>query len=151
METIAVERTVPAPIDAVFAWMSDASNYTESRWVVRERLIQPGEGAPYGLGAVRRLTWLFGLFRERVTEYHPPNEFHYIVERSVPPVRHEGGRLVFTETPEGTRVVWTTTVEMRVPVLAGAVTRLLGRPLIAYTFGKVLDAAGAAFADAAAS
>lgn len=149
METISVERVVPAPIDDVLAWLSDASNYTRSRWVVRERLVQPGDGAPYGLGAVRHLTWLFGFFRERVTEYNAPKEFHYVVGRSLPPVRHEDGQLTFTETPAGTLVTWTTTVEMRVPLFAGFATRLLGRPLIAYTFGKVLDAARASLAERA--
>lgn len=43
-----------------------------------------------------------------------------------------------------------TTVEMRLPIAAAAVTRLLGRPLIAYTFGKVIEAANAALASPAA-
>ena len=73
METISVERVVPAPIDDVFGWLSDASNYTRSRWVVKERLVNRGESAAYGLGAVRQLTWLFGWFRERVTEYQAPS------------------------------------------------------------------------------
>ena len=62
-------------------------------------------------------------------------------------MRHEGGQLKFTETPDGTRVIWSTTVEMRVPLIAPLVTRLFGRPLIAYTFGKVIDAAKSALAD----
>jgi hypothetical protein len=100
--------------------------------------------AAYGLGAVRQLTWIFGWFRECITAYRPPHEFHYLVERSVPPLRHEGGRLTFTEVPGGTRVHWTTTVELRLPIAAAAAPRLLGRPMIVYTFGRVLDAADAA-------
>lgn len=143
METISVERVVTAPVEEVFDWLSVASNYTRSRWVVRERLVQTGKDVPYGVGAIRQLTWLFGWFRERVTEYSAPNEFCYHVERSLPPLRHEGGRLMFTPTPEGTRVVWSTTVEMRIPLAGPLMTRVFGKPLIAYTFGKVLDTAQA--------
>jgi uncharacterized protein YndB with AHSA1/START domain len=144
MQTISIERVVAAPIADVFAWLSDASNYTRSPYVLRERLIRPGEDAAYGLGAVRQLTWVFGWFRERITDYRPPHELHYLVERSVPPLRHEDGLLTFTEVPDGTRVVWTTTVEMRLPVAAATLTRLLGKPLIAHTFGNVLAAADTA-------
>jgi hypothetical protein len=146
MQLISVERTVSAPTAEAFEWLSDASNYTRSRFVLRERLVQRGQDEAYGLGAVRELTWLFGWFRERVTVYRPPHEFQYLVERSVPPLRHEGGRLTFTEVPGGTRVQWTTTVEARLPFAAAAVTRLVGRPVIVYTFGKVIEAADAALA-----
>lgn len=143
MHTISVERVVAAPPADVFEWLADAENYTHSRFVVSVRWRNHGRDAAYGTGAVRELTWVFGRFRERVTEYDPPREFAYLVERSIPPVRHEGGRLTFTEVPGGTLVRWTTTVEMRVP-FGAAVTRLLGGPIIAYTFGKVIDAAAEA-------
>jgi hypothetical protein len=84
MLTVSVERVVAAPVGDVFEWLSDASNYTRSRFVLRERLVRRGEDAAYGLGAVRQLTWLFGWFRERITAYRPPHEFHYLVERSLP-------------------------------------------------------------------
>lgn len=150
VQTVSVERVVAAPIEQVFEWLSDARNYTRSGFVLHERLVRRGEDTANGLGAIRQLTWVFGWFRERVTAYRAPHEFHYLVERSVPPVRHEGGRLTFTEVPAGTRVHWSTTVEMRLPIAAAAVTRLLGRPLIAYTFGKVIEAADAALASPAA-
>lgn len=143
METISVERVVTAPIEEVFDWLSVASNYKRSFFVVRERLVKAGEDTPYGLGAVRQLTWVFGWFRERITEYSAPNEFCYQVDRSLPALRHEGGKLTFTATPEGTRVVWSTTVEMRIPLAGSLMTRLFGKPLIAYTFAKVIEKAQA--------
>jgi hypothetical protein len=97
--TVSVERVVAAPMADVFKWLSDASNYTRSRFVLRERLVRPGEDGAYGLGAVRQLTWVFGWFRERITAYWSPHEFDYLVERSLPTLRHEGGRLTFTELP----------------------------------------------------
>ena len=146
MLTVSVERVVAAPPAHVFEWLSDASNYTRSRFVLHERLVRRGEDAAYGFGAVRQLTWVFGWFRERITAYRPPHEFRYLVERSVPPLRHEGGGITFTEVPGGTRIRWTTTVELRLPIAAAVATRVLGRPMIVYTFGKVLEAADAALA-----
>lgn len=148
MQTVTVERVVAAPVAEVFDWLSDTGNYTRSRLVLRQRLARPGESAPYGLGAVRELTWLFGWFRERITAYDPPHEFHYRVERGVPPVRHEDGLMRFTEVPDGTRVQWTTTVQMRSPVAAEALTRVVGRRVIGYGFSKILDAANSALAPA---
>ncbi|MFJ2836943.1 MULTISPECIES: SRPBCC family protein [Nocardia] len=139
METVVVERVIAAPIEQVFDWCADTTNYERSRWVLRDKLITPGQGAPYGVGAIRRHTWLIGHFHERITRYDAPRSFDYVVDRSFPPARHEGGTLTFTATPGGTRVVWTTTSEVSVPLLGGPVTRLLAKPLIGRVFGQILD------------
>lgn len=143
MHTVTVERVVNAPIAEVFEWLNDASNYTKLPFVLHERLVRRGEDASYGLGAVREITSMFGWFRERITAYRPPHEFHYLVERSVPPIDHEDGRLTFTEVPGGTHVLWTTTFRFRTPIASVAATRLIGRPAVAFGFGKILDAANA--------
>ncbi|MEV6769496.1 SRPBCC family protein [Nocardia sp. NPDC051030] len=141
METITVERFIAAPPKAVFEWLADSSNYTSSSVVLRSRLSHPGETAPYGVGAVRALTWTIGWFRERITAYNPPYSFDYLVERSFPPSRHEGGQLKLTEVEGGTHVTWTTTGEMAIPFAAAPLTRLLMKPTVVYAFGKVLAAA----------
>ncbi|MFC3965123.1 SRPBCC family protein [Nocardia jiangsuensis] len=141
MEVITVERVIDAPVEQVFDWLADAGNYPRSPVVLRARLVRPGVGAPYGEGAVRVLVWVIGWFRERVTAYRPPHEFEYLVERSFPPARHEGGKLTFTAVPGGTAVVWTTTAEIRVPFGAGVLTRVVAKPVIAFVFGRVLAAA----------
>ncbi|WP_433664787.1 SRPBCC family protein [Nocardia sp. CA-128927] len=143
METVTIERVIAAPAKDVFEWLADASNYPRAtRVVLRQQLTTPGEDAPYGRNAVRQLLWVVGWFRERITSYDPPYEFGYLVERSFPPSRHEGGKLAFTEVSGGTRVVWTTTAEVRLP-FAATLTRLLMKPGVTYIFGKVLDAAAA--------
>ncbi|TCO60823.1 SRPBCC family protein [Actinocrispum wychmicini] len=141
MVTVKVERVVAAPIDEVFDWCATSSNYTRTPLVLRARLAEPGDGAPYGVGAVRLHTWAIGWFKERVTAYHPPHDFDYVVDRSFPPARHKLGRMTFTEVPGGTRVVWTSIVEVPFPI------RPLARTLITYVFGKILDAADADLAE----
>ncbi|MFI9507380.1 SRPBCC family protein [Nocardia sp. NPDC052566] len=140
MQTITVERTIAAPIDQVFDWCAVTTNYERSRWILRCTLAQPGEGAPYGVGAIRLHTWLIGRFDERVTRYDAPHSFDYVVDRSFPPARHEGGTMTFTEVPGGTKVVWSTTVEMAVPFGADLATRLLSRPMVSHVFGRILAA-----------
>ncbi|MEY9947915.1 SRPBCC family protein [Kitasatospora sp. GAS1066B] len=146
METMTVERTIHAPIDDVFAWLTTTTNYTTSPLVLRCRLTRRGQGAPYGVGAVRSHLWLIGWFRERITHYDPPYATEYVVDRSLPPSRHELGRMTFTEVDGGTRVRWTTRAEISVPLLGAALTRLVARPIITHTFANILAAADTALA-----
>jgi Polyketide cyclase / dehydrase and lipid transport len=141
METMTVERVIHAPIEDVFAWLTTTTHYTASPLVLRCRLARHGEGAPYGLGAVRSHLWLIGWFRERITRYDPPYATEYVVERSVPPSRHELGRMTFTETDGATLVRWTTRAEIPLPLLGAPLTRYLARPVITRTFRNILGAA----------
>ncbi|MFJ6618425.1 SRPBCC family protein [Kitasatospora sp. NPDC091335] len=143
METLTVRRVIAAPIEDVFDWCATTTNHTRSPLILRARLARPGADAPYGVGAVRLHTWAIGWFRERVTTYDRPYGFDYTVERSVPPSRHELGRMTFTEVAGGTEVVWTTTFQVRLP-FGAALTRAVAKPVIAHTFGRILAAADAA-------
>ncbi|MBB5117867.1 hypothetical protein AF335_10365 [Streptomyces eurocidicus] len=144
METMTAERVIDAPIDEVFDWLTTTTNYTDSPMVLRCRLTRRGEGAPYGVGAVRVHLWLIGWFRERITGYDRPYSTDYVVDRSVPPSRHESGRMTFTEVDGGTRVVWTTRAEIPVPLVGPFLTRRVARPIITGTFRNILAAADTA-------
>ncbi|MGI5351194.1 SRPBCC family protein [Streptomyces sp. CA-250714] len=144
METMTVERVIEAPIGEVFAWLTTTTNYTRSPLVVRCALTRPGEAAPYGVGAVRSHLWLMGWFRERITRYEPPYATEYVVERSLPPSRHELGRMTFTEVDGGTLVRWTTRAELRFPLLGAPLTRIVVRPVLTRTFGNILNTAAKA-------
>lgn len=144
MEDMTVERVIGAPVEDVFTWLTTTTNYTASPLVLRCRLTRRGDGAPYGVGAVRSHLWLIGWFDERITHYDPPYATEYVVERSLPPSRHELGRMTFTEVDGGTHVRWTTRAEIRIPLLAAPLTRLLARPLITRTFRGILEAADSA-------
>lgn len=141
MQTVTVERIIRAPQDAVFDFMSNAANFTRSPLVLRERLAEPGRQAPYGQGALRILTWAIGWFQERITAYDAPHSFDYSVERSFPPSEHRHGRVGFAAVDGGTRVVWTTTFRVKIPLIGGILTRWVGRPMLTRVFNDVLDAA----------
>lgn len=144
METVTVERLIDAPIEDVFAWLTTTTNYTGSPLVLRCRLTRRGRTAPYGVGAVRSHLWLIGWFQERITHYDAPHCTEYVVDRSLPPSRHELGRMTFTEVAGGTRVCWTTRAEVRMPLLGAFLTRRLLRTVISGTFGTILAAADTA-------
>ncbi|EPH44729.1 SRPBCC family protein [Streptomyces aurantiacus] len=146
METMTVERVIAAPIDDVFAWLTTTTNYTRSPLVLRCRLARRGEGAPYGVGAVRSHLWAIGWLRERITRYEPPYVTEYAVERSFPPSRHELGRMTFTEVEGGTLVNWTTRAEMSAPLIGPFLTRHLAPRMITGSFRSILDAADKALA-----
>ncbi|MGV0769947.1 SRPBCC family protein [Mycobacterium sp. DBP42] len=143
MQTVTVERTIEAPQDEVFDFMSNAANFTRSALVLRQRLARPGLQAPYGPGAVRILLWTIGWFRERITAYDAPRSFDYTVERSFPPSEHRHGRVSFATVDGGTHVVWTTTFRVKFPLIGDALTRWVGRPMLTRVFNDVLDAAAA--------
>ncbi|WP_328622568.1 hypothetical protein [Streptomyces sp. NBC_00354] len=53
METMTVERVIAAPIEEVFGWLTTTTHYTKSPLILHCRLTRHGEGAPYGVGAIR--------------------------------------------------------------------------------------------------
>ncbi|WP_405164246.1 SRPBCC family protein [Nocardia sp. NBC_01499] len=140
MRSVIIHRTIAAPIDAVFAALSDASTYTGAPLVLRSTLVNAGIDAPYGLGAIREITAGLAWFREEITAYDPPHSYEYRILRSIPPTDHKEGRIELRETAEGTELTWTTTFTVRVP-LASAVLTSLVAPIVRITFNQIIDAA----------
>ncbi|MFI9407770.1 SRPBCC family protein [Nocardia sp. NPDC052316] len=134
METIVVERTIDAPLEEVFDWCATTTNYERTAWVLRDKLTRPGDGAAYGVGAIRRHTWLIGRFDERITSYDRPHSFEYVVDRSFPPIPHKGASMTFTTVPGGTRVVWTTAID------ANPLVGRIARTVVGHVFGRILNA-----------
>jgi uncharacterized protein YndB with AHSA1/START domain len=143
METVVVERTISAPRAEVFDWISNAHNCTRVPVVFHEHLAEHGADAPYGLGAVRVIFAAFGWFHERITAYDPPRSFDYHVYLSIPRARHDNGRVILDEVGDGTHVTWTSSMEMRIPLVGATLTRWIARPIFLYLFNRVLDLATA--------
>ncbi|MFD9487256.1 SRPBCC family protein [Streptomyces sp. NPDC059991] len=91
-----------------------------------------------------RLPGSIGWLRERITRYDPPYATEYVVERSLPPSRHELGREELSEVDDGTLVRWTTRAEIPVPLVGAFLTRRLARPIITRAFRDILETADAA-------
>ncbi len=141
--TVTVERTILAPPQVVFDWLSTVTNYTASPLVLAAKLLTPGHAAPYGEGARRAVTSALSWFEEEITGYDPPHSFDYRIRRSVPSIRHDHGRVEFYPHRDGTTVVWASTSAVTAPVLGAALTAAAA-PLIARTFAGLLAAANRA-------
>lgn len=118
MQTVVVEETLNAPIERVFAVLSDHENYKRFRDVTDSSLVRPGHSDKNGVGAVRRIRALQAVLDEEIPVFEPPNRFEYRVIRSRPfPLEHHLGLVELTAMGEQTRVRWESVFRIRVPVL----------------------------------
>jgi uncharacterized protein YndB with AHSA1/START domain len=138
--TITVERTILAPREEVFAWLSTGTNYTASPLVFTAKLVRAGKDAPWGLGARRQFATAVAWFDEEIVAFDAPSSFEYRIVASVPPIDHVLGLVELHEVPGGTRVVWTSTFRIRIPAVGGALGAV-AVPVVSRAFAGVLTAA----------
>ena len=128
MVEIHLQQTIAAPVEKVFDWMTDPANLAAAPLVFNAGWAK-GSPAP-AAGAVREVAGIGAWFREEITAYHRPHSYSYLIVRSCPSFKHEGGTLTFTASGNGTHVDWLTNYTH--PIWAGgklleAVTRRLLR------------------------
>lgn len=99
-----VERTIAAPPERVFAWLADPANLTAAPLALKAGYAKDSPGP--GAGALREVTGAGMWFREKITAYDAPRSYSYLILRSVPGMKHEGGTLTFTPRGDGTHVDW---------------------------------------------
>jgi uncharacterized protein YndB with AHSA1/START domain len=137
--SIHVERRLDGPPEAVFEVLADHARYDRFDGIRRSELVEPGDPDPNGLGAVRWL-WL-GPFRfeEEITAFEPPSRLDYLIrEVTAVPFRHEGGSIRLTPDGTGTHAVWTSSFEIPIPLIGGALDRVFSLQL-ERGFGRVLE------------
>lgn len=137
MHTIVVERTINAPIEKVFALLSDHANYSQFPGVTASSLLEEGQPDRNGLGALRRIETPKGWFEERITAFESPRRFDYLITRTSLPLEHQGGSVRCEQTAAGTHVIWTSIVRVKVPLIGGLLTRLAA-PTLGKAFGSML-------------
>lgn len=120
MSTVRVERTIPAPIEDVFAVLSDHAGYTGFRGITEAELLERGSPEPNGLGALRRIKSPLFEFEEEITHFEAPTRFDYLIRKVNIPLEHDGGSLSFEERDGGTHVDWVSSWKIAVPVVGGA-------------------------------
>ena len=126
MVEIHLQQTIDAPAERVFDWMTDPANLAAAPLVFNAGWAK-GSSAPR-VGAVRQVAGIGAWFREEITAYDRPHSYSYLIVRSFPSFKHDGGTLTFTAsggTGPGTHVDWLT--HYTHPAWAG------GKPLEAVT------------------
>jgi hypothetical protein len=111
---------------AVYELLADGSTWPKWSPIGSFELLEPGEGAPEGLGAIRLFTTGRHKSRERVVERRPGEVFAYVLEAGLP---LSGYKAVVTLSPSasgGTTINWHSTFTARVPGLGWLYQRQLG-------------------------
>jgi uncharacterized protein YndB with AHSA1/START domain len=124
MRTVRVERTIPAPPERVFEVITDHARYDRFRGIRGSELLSEGDPPPNGLGAMRRI--LIGplRFEEEITAYEPAKRMDYLIVRINVPFDHQGGSMRLTAEDGGTKVEWTSTFRVPLPLIGGIQERI---------------------------
>ena len=92
MATVNVERTIPAPIEAVFDVISDHAGYSRFPGIQSSELVREGEAEPNGLGALRRIRSRPLRFEEEITRFERPSRMDYLIVDVNAPIGMRGAR-----------------------------------------------------------
>jgi uncharacterized protein YndB with AHSA1/START domain len=123
-----IDKTVVTPANpaAVFALLADGSTWPEWSPLGACAILEPGDGSPEGLGAVRLFTTGRHKSRERVVERRPNEVFAYVLEAGL---ALRDYKAVVTLTPSsggGTTINWHSTFRAKVPGTGWLYRRQLG-------------------------
>lgn len=140
MRTVSMRRSIGAPIDAVFDWIIDGTNWASVPGMIYSR-VRPADGPePCGVGSVREFASWGSKVTEVVTAFERPRYMSYQTLSTVPPAQHDGGSITFQEVPGGTEIFWITAFRVKAPVLADFFSRAFA-PLIKLGMVSVIRAA----------
>ncbi|RAU92119.1 SRPBCC family protein [Mycolicibacter senuensis] len=129
MQTASMRRSIAAPVDEVFDWIADGTNWASVPGMFYSR-VRPADGPePHGVGSVREFASVGSKVTEVVTAFERPRFMAYEALASIPRIQHVGGSITFQEIPGGTEVFWTSTFQLKTPVLSNFLTRLFA-PLV---------------------
>lgn len=138
MLTARFEIEFDAPIDRVWAVVTDYPGYARFPHIKSAKVVEPGAEHPAGIGAVREINVDGITFLERIVEFEPPRVLAYKITESRPlPLVHDIGRMVLSERGDRTHLAWETTFTVGVPIVGG----LLAYPVrvaLRRTFWRIL-------------
>ena len=130
MQTVHVQKDFAAPVDRVFAYLSDHDNLDVLFAPARVEHVRDGESDRTGVGSVRRISfWGLLPFEETVTDVAPNERIEYEITKGSP-MRDHHGSLLFTPTGSGgTHLDYRISFDSGVPGLAAGVAMQLRRSI----------------------
>jgi len=115
-----------APIERVWALLSDARGWSNWSRLTKTGLAEPAPGPdPNAVGALRRFSVGPGASLERVVAYDPPRHLAYELEAGLPIRGYRADVLLEPRPGGGTTITWRARYAGRPPVLGVAVHAFL--------------------------
>jgi hypothetical protein len=118
--------TTTAGPAAVYELLADGSTWPEWSPIGSFELLEPGDGSPEGLGAVRRFTTGRIRTTERVVERRSGEQFSYVLVSGLP-LRDYRADITLTTGPSVTTITWHSTFQPKVPGTGGLYRRQVGK------------------------
>jgi uncharacterized protein YndB with AHSA1/START domain len=129
MKRLEFGKVIDAPIESVWAAITDHEGMSE--WSPMKRVVVDPKGAPdpNGLGAIRHMKGAGPTIVEEVVEWSPPNEYAYRL-RAGAPIRDHKGVVQLTREGNTTRVRWIIEFRPKIPgtgfIIVGILRRAVG-------------------------
>jgi hypothetical protein len=120
-----VATTTAGPA-AVYELLADGSTWPEWSPIGSFELLEPGDGSPEGLGAVRRFTTGRIRSTERVVERRPGEQLSYVLVSGLP-LRDYRADITLAPGPGRTMITWHSTFQPKVPGTGGLYRRQVGK------------------------
>lgn len=139
MKTVTVKRVINAPCERIFEVISNHEGYASLLGMTVARLERAGRIEKNGEGALRYLKSGAVWFREEITIFERPHRMDYLIIDSLLPLEHKGASIRLRETANGTEVSWTSSFNVKVPLIGGLLSRVLAKQM-AQGFGGALKA-----------
>lgn len=95
-----------APRQVVFDVLADYAGYKKFTKLTISEVEVPGDPAPNGVGAVRRLGAPGYSVREKILAYDPPNSMGYTIVAGVPVEGYRADVTLEDSVSGGTRITW---------------------------------------------
>jgi Polyketide cyclase / dehydrase and lipid transport len=127
---------------AVYAFLADGSTWPAWSPLGTFELLEPGDGSPEGLGAVRLFTTGRHRSRERVVERVPGQRFAYVLEAGLALRDYSAVITLVPSGDGGTAITWRSTFRAKVPGTGWVYRRQLGAFI-----GQTVDGLAAAAAE----
>jgi len=150
LQVIEHEATTAAPPEVVFSLLRDGSTWTQWSPIGSFELVDPGQGSPEGVGAVRIFRTRRGLMettsRERLVTVQENEVFSYELLSGLP-IRDSRAVVVLRPLAlgeVGTSISWRSTFQAKVPGTGWFYRRALGTFIGRVVEGLASYAAGSA-------
>jgi hypothetical protein len=118
--------TSEAPPADVYALLLDGSTWPQWTTFDSFELVEPGDGTPEGVGAVRIFHTKRISSRERVVAAEPDRLFSYVLESGMP-LRDYVAAVTLTPNGSGTTITWRSTFRAKVPGTGALYRSQLGK------------------------